>query len=52
MPPDTEVLKPVPATFAVLAANKRVIAAGTLGPDGTLVASTINLLGPPPPLAQ
>ena len=52
VPPDTEVLKPVPATFADLATDKRVIAAGTLGPDGTLVASTVNLLGPPPPLAQ
>jgi hypothetical protein len=52
VPPEAEVLKPIPASFADLAAGKRVIATGTAGPDGTLVAGTVNLLGPPPPLAQ
>jgi hypothetical protein len=52
VPPDAEVLKPIPASFADLAAGKRVIATGTPGADGTLVAGTVNLLGPPPPLAQ
>jgi hypothetical protein len=52
VPPETEILKPFPASFADLDTGKRLIASGTLAPDGTLVASTINLLGPPPPLAQ
>jgi hypothetical protein len=52
VPPEAEVLKPIPASFADLAAGKRVVATGTVAPDGTLVAATVNLLGPPPPLAQ
>jgi hypothetical protein len=51
VPPEAEVLKPIPVSFADLAAGKRVIATGTVSPDGTLVAATVNLLGPPPPLA-
>ena len=52
VPPETEILKPVPASFADLEPGKRLIATGTLSADNTLVASTVNLLGPPPPLAQ
>jgi hypothetical protein len=51
VPADAEVLKPLPATFADLVAGKRVLAAGTPGPDGVLQATSVNLLGPPPPLA-
>jgi len=52
VPPEAEVLKPLPATFADLAAGKRVLAAGATGPDGVLTATSVNVLGPPPPLAQ
>jgi hypothetical protein len=41
VPPDTEVLRPFPATYTDLAAGKRVAAAGTLAPDGVLLASSV-----------
>jgi hypothetical protein len=52
VPPETEILKPLPASFADLAAGKRVLATGALGADGTLLATSVNLVGPPPQLAQ
>ncbi len=48
VPPEVEVLKPVPATLADLQAGKRVLAVGMPGPDGSLVATSINIVGTGP----
>lgn len=45
VPADTEVLRPLPATFEDVAVGKRALTTGTLGPDDVLVAATVNLLG-------
>ena len=52
VPPETEVLKPLAASFSDLAAGKRVLASGTASADGSLVATSVNILGTPPTLAQ
>jgi hypothetical protein len=48
VPPDTQVFKPVPATLNALTQGTRVLAAGTLGPDGSLRATSISIVGAPP----
>ncbi|HZR97123.1 MAG TPA: DUF5666 domain-containing protein [Chloroflexota bacterium] len=50
--PDTVVLLPQPATAADVTDGVRVAATGTMGADGSLTASTINVLGPTPQLLQ
>jgi hypothetical protein len=48
VPSNTEVLKQVPANLNALAPGVRVLAAGTPGADGTLQATSISIMGPPP----
>jgi hypothetical protein len=48
VPSATEVFKPVPATLDALVPGTRVLAAGTPAADGTLRASSINIMGAPP----
>jgi hypothetical protein len=48
--PDTEVLRPVPATAADLAEGRRVVVTAVSGPAGVLQARTVNLVGEPPQL--
>jgi len=48
VPPGTEVLKQVPATLDALAPGVRVLATGTPNSDGSLNASSLNIVGPPP----
>jgi hypothetical protein len=50
VPPDTEVLRPLPATFADAAVGRRCLAVGPTGPDGVMVATSLNLVGEPPVL--
>jgi hypothetical protein len=45
VPPETEVLKPLSASFSDLTAGRRVLASGTTSADGTLVASSVNITG-------
>ena len=42
--PDTEVLRPEPATAADLIEGRRLVAMGILGADGVLQAALVNLL--------
>jgi len=46
--PDTQVVSPQPATVADVQNGGRVAATGTMGADNVLMASMINVLGPPP----
>jgi hypothetical protein len=48
VPSDAEVLKPVPASLSDLTTGTRVLAAGAAGPDGTLRATSVNVVGLPP----
>jgi hypothetical protein len=48
VPSGTEVLKPVPATLSALVPGTRVLAAGTPGADGTLQATSINIMAAQP----
>jgi hypothetical protein len=48
VPGGTEVLKPVPATLGALAPGVRVLAVGTPGADGSLQATSVNIMGAPP----
>jgi Domain of unknown function (DUF5666) len=48
VPSSTEVLKPVPATLDALVPGTRVLVAGTPAADGTLRATSINIMGAPP----
>jgi hypothetical protein len=48
VPPGTEVLKPVPATLAMLTQGTRVLAMGAPAADGSLRATSINVMGLPP----
>ncbi len=48
VPSGTEVIKPVPTTLNALQQGTRVLAAGTLGSDGALRATSINIMGAPP----
>jgi len=47
VPAGTEVLKPVPATLNALAPGTRVLAAGMVGADGSLRATSIDIQGAP-----
>jgi Domain of unknown function (DUF5666) len=46
--PDSQVVSPQPATAADVENGVRVAATGTMGADNVLMASMINVLGPPP----
>jgi hypothetical protein len=46
--PDTEVVSPQPATAADVQNGLRVAATGIMGANDVLMASMINVLGPPP----
>ena len=46
--PDTQVVAPQPATAADVQNGQRVAATGTMGADNMLMASIVNVLGPPP----
>jgi hypothetical protein len=48
VPPDVEVLKPVPASIGDLTPGTRVLAVGVPAPDGSLQASSVDLFGPSP----
>src|SRR3954471_2207454 len=49
--PDSQVVSPQPATAADVQNGARVAATGTMGADNVLMASLINVLGPPPEMA-